>query len=103
MPDREVSGSSQSSPSTEQPDGPDAWRLGLSDAEAQHRLTEFGPNALPGSEHKPLHRIVLKVLAEPMFLMLLVAGALYLALGDHAEAAFLLAMIFAVIGLTLFQ
>ena len=103
MPDREVSGSSQSSPSTEQPDGPDAWRLGLSDAEAKHRLAEFGPNALSGSEHKPLHRIVFKVLAEPMFLMLLVAGALYLALGDRAEAAFLLGMIFAVIGLTLFQ
>ena len=103
MADREVSGSSQSSPSTEQPDGPDAWRLGLSDAEAQHRLAEFGPNALPGAERKPLHRIVLKVLAEPMFLMLLVAGALYLALGDHAEAAFLLGSIFAVIGITLFQ
>ena len=103
MPDREVSGSSQSSPSTEQPDGPDAWRLGLSDAEAKHRLAEFGPNALSGSEHKPLHRIVFKVLAEPMFLMLLVAGVLYLALGDRAEAAFLLGMIFAVIGLTLFQ
>lgn len=91
------------SPSAEQPGSPDAWRLGLDQAEARRRLTESGPNALPGSEHKPLHRIVVKVLAEPMFLMLLVAGALYLALGDRAEAAFLLGMIFAVIGLTLFQ
>jgi Ca2+-transporting ATPase len=90
-------------PSEQQPDAADAWRLGLDQAEAQRRLTESGPNALPGSEHKPLHRIVLKVLAEPMFLMLLVAGALYLALGDRAEAAFLLGSIFAVIGITLFQ
>jgi Ca2+-transporting ATPase len=90
-------------PSEQQPDAADAWRLGLDQAEAQRRLTESGPNALPGSEHKPLHRIVLKVLAEPMFLMLLVAGALYLVLGDRAEAAFLLGSIFAVIGITLFQ
>jgi Ca2+-transporting ATPase len=102
-PSREAGAPIESSPSTERRDGPDAWRLGLDRAEAQRRLTAFGPNALPGSEHKPLHRIVLKVLAEPMFLMLLVAGALYLALGDRAEAAFLLGMIFAVIGLTLFQ
>jgi len=58
---------------------------------------------LPGTERKPLHRIVLKVLAEPMFLMLLVAGVLYLVLGDLAEAVFLLASIFLVIGITLVQ
>ena len=103
MPGRGTSASTGSPPSTERPDGPDAWRLGLGPTEARRRLTAFGPNALPGGERKPLHRIVLKVLAEPMFLMLLVAGALYLALGDRAEAAFLLVMIFAVIGLTLFQ
>jgi Ca2+-transporting ATPase len=103
MSSRGKSAATGSPRSVEQPDGRDAWRLGLDQAEARRRLAEAGPNALPGSEHKPLHRIVFKVLAEPMFLMLLVAGALYLALGDRAEAAFLLGMIFAVIGLTLFQ
>lgn len=103
MPARGVSASSESPPLTGRFDGSDAWRLGLSPAEAQRRLTDFGTNTLPGAERKPLHRIVLKVLAEPMFLMLLVAGALYLALGDRAEAAFLLGSIFAVIGITLFQ
>jgi Ca2+-transporting ATPase len=101
MPGHETNASTESPPSTEQLDG--AWRLGLSPAEAQRRLTDFGPNAPPGGERKPLYRIVLKVLAESMFLMLLVACALYLALGDHAEATFLLASIFAVIGITLFQ
>ena len=38
-----------------------------------------------------------------MFLMLLVAGGLYLALGDRAEAAFLLSFVFVVIGITLAQ
>jgi Ca2+-transporting ATPase len=100
MPAREARASAEA-PTTEALDG--QWRLGLSLAEARRRLIDSGPNALPGGERKPLHRIVLKVLAEPMFLMLLVAGALYLALGDHAEAAFLLGSIFAIIGITLFQ
>ncbi|MBU2816307.1 HAD-IC family P-type ATPase, partial [Acidithiobacillus ferrooxidans] len=43
------------------------------------------------------------VLAEPMFVMLLVAGGIYLLLGDHAEALFLLAFVFVVIGITLAQ
>ncbi|HEX5959890.1 MAG TPA: HAD-IC family P-type ATPase [Rhodanobacteraceae bacterium] len=84
-------------------DRPGDRHLGLSHAEAQRRLAEHGPNALPGGEHKPLHRIVLKVLAEPMFMMLLVAGSIYLVLGDLAEAIFLLASIFLVIGITLVQ
>src|SRR5574338_289167 len=103
MPGRGANASAESPSSMAQADISDAWRLGLGQAEAGRRLTEFGPNALPGGERKPLHRIVLKVLAEPMFLMLLVAGTLYLLLGDHAEAAFLLGSLFAVIGLTLFQ
>ena len=35
--------------------------------------------------------------------MLLVAGGIYLALGDRAEATFLLLFVFAVIGITLAQ
>jgi Ca2+-transporting ATPase len=38
-----------------------------------------------------------------MFLMLLVAGGVYLALGDRAEAVFLLVFVFVVIGITLMQ
>jgi P-type Ca2+ transporter type 2C len=76
---------------------------GLSAPVAQARLAAEGPNALPGSETKSLWRIVAGVLAEPMFLMLLGAGAIYLLLGDTAEAIFLLVAVFAVIGLTLLQ
>jgi Ca2+-transporting ATPase len=76
---------------------------GLSRDEAQGRLAADGPNALPGSEPKSLLRITAEVLAEPMFLMLLAAGSIYLAIGDAAEAAFLLLAVFAVIGLTLVQ
>jgi P-type Ca2+ transporter type 2C len=76
---------------------------GLSHAEAARRLREHGPNLLPGTESRTLLSIVLGVLLEPMFLMLLVAGGLYLALGDRAEAAFLLSFVFVVIGITLVQ
>ncbi|HKB54466.1 MAG TPA: cation-translocating P-type ATPase [Ramlibacter sp.] len=77
--------------------------VGLSTQEAAQRLAAEGANALPGSEPKSLVRIVADVLAEPMFLMLLAAGAIYLLLGDIGEAAFLLVAVFAVIGLTLAQ
>ena len=76
---------------------------GLSHAEAARRLREGGPNLLPGTESRTLLSIVLGVLLEPMFLMLLVAGSLYLALGDRAEAIFLLSFVFVVIGITLVQ
>ncbi|WP_424683272.1 cation-translocating P-type ATPase [Frateuria sp. YIM B11624] len=78
-------------------------RRGLDLAEAARRLTEHGPNLLPGSTPRRLGAIVLGVLAEPMFLMLLGAGGLYLALGDRAEAAFLLSFVCVVIGITLAQ
>jgi hypothetical protein len=38
-----------------------------------------------------------------MFLMLLAAGGIYLALGDRGEALFLLGFVFVVIGITLAQ
>ncbi|MFC5499380.1 cation-translocating P-type ATPase [Caenimonas terrae] len=76
---------------------------GLSAAQAALRLAQDGPNSLPGSEPRPLWRIALGVLLEPMFLMLLVAGGLYLALGSAAEATFLLVSVFAVIALALAQ
>lgn len=76
---------------------------GLSSTEAASRLKQDGPNLLPGSQPKSFLSIVLSVLREPMFLMLLVAGTIYLALGDRAEALFLLAFVFMVIGMTLVQ
>ncbi|MEP7096657.1 MAG: HAD-IC family P-type ATPase, partial [Dokdonella sp.] len=76
---------------------------GLDVGEAARRLATDGPNLLPGSTPRSLWAIVLGVLTEPMFLMLLVAGGLYLALGDRAEAAFLLSFVFVVIGITLAQ
>jgi Ca2+-transporting ATPase len=47
--------------------------------------------------------ISLEIVTEPMFLMLLGAGGIYLALGDPAEATFLLGFVLVVIAITLVQ
>lgn len=60
---------------------------GLSHHEAAERLARDGPNQLPGSAPKSLLAIVREVLTEPMFLMLLAAGGIYLALGGRATGA----------------
>lgn len=76
---------------------------GLSSARASERLEREGQNLLPGSIPASAFRLVIEVVTEPMFLMLLAAGGLYLMLGDRGEAVFLLAVVFVIIGMTLFQ
>ncbi|MGA8393362.1 MAG: cation-transporting P-type ATPase, partial [Burkholderiaceae bacterium] len=86
-----------------QPPQEAAQAVGLGAADAARRLTQDGPNLLPGSAPRTLWDIVRGVFTEPMFLMLLVAGGIYLLLGDRAEASLLLAFVFVVIGITLAQ
>ena len=64
---------------------------GLSAAMAAQRLREDGPNALPGDQRRNLWSIARDTLAEPMFLLLLVAGVLYVVLGDLQEGLILFA------------
>lgn len=76
---------------------------GLTQAEAAGRLAEFGPNALPRAAGRGLPRILLDTLHEPMFLLLIGAAGLYLALGDLGEGLFLMAGAVATIGLVVLQ
>jgi Ca2+-transporting ATPase len=64
---------------------------GLSEDEAGERLKAEGFNELPRQEHRTLLGIVLEVLHEPMLVLLLAGGAIYLLLGDLQEALILLA------------
>lgn len=75
---------------------------GLSSAQARQRLAEEGPNCLPAPRRRLLAWLW-QTASEPMFLLLLAAAALYLALGDWLEGMVLLAMVGLTIGLTLFQ
>jgi Ca2+-transporting ATPase len=63
---------------------------GLTAPVAAERLRAEGPNELPRPPRRTPLRIVIEVVREPMFGLLLAAGAIYLALGDPAEAAILL-------------
>lgn len=76
---------------------------GLNADSARQRLHEEGPNELGISQRRTLRDILLDVLREPMFLLLLGAGAIYLAMGDRTEALILLAFVFIIIGITAFQ
>ncbi|SCB28886.1 Ca2+-transporting ATPase [Bradyrhizobium yuanmingense] len=64
---------------------------GLSETEARARLAADGPNELPRPERRSPLRIVVEVLREPMLLLLLCGGLIYLVLGDLKEAVILLA------------
>ena len=70
---------------------------------ARKRLDEEGPNELGLSQRRTLRDILLDVLREPMFLLLLGAGAIYFAMGDSHEALILLAFVFIIMGMTAFQ
>ena len=76
---------------------------GLSAASAAQRLQEDGPNALPGDQRRSGWAIARETLREPMFLLLLAAGVLYLVLGDLQEGLILFALVLVVLGLTLYQ
>ncbi len=79
---------------------PDA---GLSAAQAAQRLAEDGANALPGGQHRSLLSIAAETVREPMFLLLLAAGTLYLVFGDLQEGLTLFGFVVVTVALTLYQ
>lgn len=78
-------------------------REGLTQAEAEARLRAEGANELPMAHGRGVGRIALRVLVEPMFLLLLAAGSLYLALGDLADALALMVAVVLMFGITVMQ
>ncbi|MDO9099790.1 MAG: cation-translocating P-type ATPase [Caldisericota bacterium] len=76
---------------------------GLTSEEAALRLKQDGPNELPSSGKRGWIRVLLEILREPMLLLLLICGSLYLILGDKEEALMLLGFVFVVIGITYVQ
>ncbi|NCN11383.1 MAG: cation-translocating P-type ATPase [Leptospira sp.] len=76
---------------------------GLSSKEVSEKIKKFGYNELPSSQPKNLFTIAFEVMKEPMFLLLLSCGFLYLILGDYTEGIILLCTIFLIIGTTFYQ
>ena len=76
---------------------------GLSAAGAAEMLRKEGYNELPSQKKQSLFSILLNVLKEPMLLLLLVAGTIYLLLGEVKDALILLLFVFVVMGITFNQ
>ena len=76
---------------------------GLDEQQAQARLLADGPNELPSSKPRSFFAIAWEVAREPMFLLLVGCGLIYLTFGDLQGALVLLAFVAVVMGITLYQ
>jgi Ca2+-transporting ATPase len=76
---------------------------GLSSTEAAARLERDGPNELAASRRRTLAASALAIAAEPMSLLLLACGGIYLLLGDRQESLMLLGFVVFILGITLVQ
>jgi Ca2+-transporting ATPase len=76
---------------------------GLTEQEALENLAEDGYNELPSGKKRTFLHILLEVVKEPIFLMLIACGLLYLFLGDREEALMLMGFVVVIIGITFFQ
>jgi Ca2+-transporting ATPase len=76
---------------------------GLSEDDAARKLKEEGYNELPSQKKQGIFSILLNVLLEPMLLLLLGSGLIYLLLGEVKDALMLLLFVFVVFGITFYQ
>ncbi|MFO0211549.1 MAG: cation-transporting P-type ATPase, partial [Pseudanabaena sp.] len=76
---------------------------GLSEQEVSQRLQSEGYNELPASDRRNIWGIILEIASEPIFLLLLGCGGIYLFLGDAQEALILLGFVFFIVGINLYQ
>ena len=90
-------------PDSTQPGAARRAYSGLTSSEAARRLSAEGPNDLPTGRDHRLPRVILRVFAEPMFLLLCAAVTLYVLLGDLPEALVLGGSLLAVVAITVLQ
>jgi len=76
---------------------------GLSSVEARARLLDEGPNEVPSAKRRGLLAVARDVLGEPMVLLLVAAGTIYLVLGERRDAVVLLSSILVVLVITFVQ
>lgn len=76
---------------------------GLTSQEAAVKLSSEGYNELPSGKKRTFIDTAFEVMKEPMFLLLIACGAIYLLIGDIEEALMLLGFVFVVIGITIYQ
>ena len=76
---------------------------GLTHEQVKAKQIAEGYNELPSSKKKGTWRIALNVLKEPMFILLVACGTLYLILGDIQEGIMLMSFVIVIMGIEYFQ
>ncbi len=76
---------------------------GLTSKEAETKLRTEGFNNLPSSKPKNYFTIAWGVVKEPMFILLVACGTLYLIMGDLQGGLMLLGFVFVIMGIEFFQ
>lgn len=76
---------------------------GLSQKEAENILKKEGFNELPSQKKQSALGILLKILSEPMLLLLVVATIIYLFMGEMKDALLLVFSVFVVVAITFYQ
>ena len=77
--------------------------VGLTSQDANERLEAEGYNELPSAHRSGLLQAAREVLLEPMFLLLVGCGCIYVLVGDFHEAVILLGFVVLVSIITLYQ
>ncbi len=78
-------------------------QAGLSSIEAQQRLQAEGWNELPSARPRSLLAIAWSVVREPMFILLIACGSIYLLLGSKEDAFILLGSVVIIMGMSFVQ
>jgi len=76
---------------------------GLSEIQAASTLKYEGFNEIPSAKKRSFFKMAYDVIREPMLLLLIAGGIIYMVLGDIREALLLLFFVFVIIGITLYQ
>jgi P-type Ca2+ transporter type 2C len=76
---------------------------GLTSRLAIEKLKKEGHNNLPSSKPKNIFAILIGVIREPMFILLVACGTLYLVMGDFQGGLMLLGFVFVIMGIEFYQ
>ena len=76
---------------------------GLTSNQAKEKLRTEGANSLPSSKPKNFLSIALGVIKQPMFILLVGCGTLYMVMGDIEGGIMLLGFVLVIMGIEFFQ
>ena len=76
---------------------------GLTKSEAEIRLDRNGPNSLPESDNDGFYHVLIEQVREPMILILIVIGVIYLLIGTPVESVAVIFIVFTVITIEIYN